>query len=579
MATRVEKTPSGGIIYRAGQTREYPQLDLLTLLLDSPHTDATDATILHADAADPTNKQIRRSTLRTLVKRVAYLLRHTYGIGSKEGQEEETVLCIATGHWLLPALFYSSIAAGAIFSAANPGATPRELTSNLNLVGAKLLLCTEETKPTAKAAAEAAGLPLSRVLVLGDNGAKEDNRFTLTPLDTNTPVTIPKQELEWRRITSQPVLRDTTICILFSSGTTGVPKACRLSHENMVSEACLVLDPVREYNAEHGKAKGDYRTVAHLPAAHIAGIQGYFINPAYMGGTVYWMPRFDFPLFLKYCKQYRVTTFFSVPPIFLAIAKAPFVTDQFDTVEFAISGAAPMGRELQAAARAKLGKGKAQIGQTWGLSETTGSMTAVRRGDPNDETGSVAGLVSNGEARIVDEEGRDVDPGQEGEIWVRGPQVTRGYFGKGTEKVNREAFEDDIELGGDRWFKTGDVAVFKNGMFYIVDRKKELIKYKGAQVAPAELEALLVSHPKILDAAVIGVPGEGTEVPRAYVVPATKDLTESEIQEWVAKQVSNSKRLRGGVIFIEAIPKSPSGKILRKDLRELAKKENKTSKL
>jgi len=172
-------------------------------------------------------------------------------------------------------------------------------------------------------------------------------------------------------------------------------------------------------------------------------------------------------------------------------------------------------------------------------------------------------LQKSDSCRLVDDDGNDVEEGKPGEVWVKGPVVTRGYYG------NPQATKDSFVDG---WFCTGDVAVWKNGLPYIVDRKKELIKYKGIQVAPAELEALLLTHPKILDAAVIGVDVPGTEVPRAYVV-AEKGLTEQDIKDFVKGKVADYKQLRGGVKFMDVIPKSPSGKILRKDLRELAKKE------
>ncbi len=386
------------------------------------------------------------------MKRTAHTFRNAYGIGSS-GPGKDVVLCVATGHWHLPTLFYSTVAAGGVFSASNPGSTPKELLGQLTQVDAKLLFCTEETKPNAEAAAKLAGLPLSRVLILGSGSS-----FSLTTLSSpSSPITISSESLEWTRITNPSDLENSTICVLFSSGTTGTPKACRLSHTNMVSQASLVMDA----NRENGPLV--VRTIAHLPAAHIAGIQGYFVNPFYVGGTVYWMTRFDFAQFLEYSKKYAMTMFFSVPPVFLLIAKSPLVTDQFDPVEFAISGAAPMGRELQIAAGRKLGKGKAQLSQTWGLSETTGSMTAMPRGTGNDFTGSVSMLVANGVARIVDDEGRDVEPGKPGEIWVKGPQVTKGYWGN--EAANKEAFVDG-------WFCTGDVGLFKDGLFYVVDRKK-----------------------------------------------------------------------------------------------------------
>lgn len=454
--------------------------------------------MIHADAADP-SKAVTKAQLRHLVKRLAYTLRQRYGIG-QDGPEKDVVLCISSGHFLLPCLFYSTIAAGGIFSSSSPASTATEFAGQIKQIGAKLIMCNEDTKEIAAAAAKLANLPGFRVLVLGSQPHLE-----LTDLERPKPIPISTKTLEWQRITDTTALENSIVCILFSSGTTGLPKMCRLSHTNMVSEACLVLDPIREYEKARGRdiAK-DYRTIAHLPAAHIAGVQGYLVNSFYMGGTLYWMPRFDFVKFLEYNKKYKITTLATVPPIWLAIAKSPLVTDQLDSLEWAVTGAAPMGKELQLAARKKIGKGKAQLSQTWGLSETTGSITVMPRG-MDDETGSVSMLVMNCQARIVDDDGKDVEPGQAGELWVKGPIVTKGYYKN--DAANKEAFVDG-------WFCSGDIGLFKDGMFYIVDRKKELIKYKAMQVAPAELEALLVSHAKIADAAVIGVEREDTEVPR-----------------------------------------------------------------
>ncbi|KFY93207.1 hypothetical protein V500_03820 [Pseudogymnoascus sp. VKM F-4518 (FW-2643)] len=333
-----------------------------------------------------------------------------------------------------------------------------------------------------------------------------------------------------------------------------------LSHTNIVSAAFITGELGREYTAKRG-SPFEYRTLAHLPAAHIAGVQGYFINPFYMGGPVYWMPKFDFQNFLAYNKRYRITFFFSVPPIYLLIAKSPAVTDQFESLEIAVSGAAPLGKELQLAASQKLGKGKTFISQTWGLSETTGSVTAMPWGR-NDDTGSVSPVLPNMQLRLVDDDGKDVAPGQRGEVLVKGPVVTKGYHN--SPKVTKEAFVDG-------WFLTGDVAEIRNDLVYIVDRKKELIKYKGLQVAPAELEAILLSHPIILDAAVIGVEQEGTEVPRGFVVVGKK-ISEEEIKSFVKSKVASYKQLRGGVVFVDAIPKNASGKILRRELRDASKK-------
>ena len=279
------------------------------------------------------------------------------------------------------------------------------------------------------------------------------------------------------------------------------------------------------------------------------------------------MPKYDFKLLLEYNRKYKTTHQFTVPPIWLDIAKSPQATDQFDTLEVAVTGAAPMGPELQAAVSVKLGKGSTYIGQIWGTTETCGSITG-QRWDVSDRTGSVGGLIANMRARIVDDDDKDVKVGEPGEMILQGPAVTKGY--QNNIEATKAAFLDG-------WYRTGDVGFWKDGKIYIVDRKKELIKYKGLQVAPAELEALLISHPKILDAAVIGVQSKEheTEIPRAYVVPKQDDVpSEEELKNFVKENLALHKQLRGGVVFIGEIPKSVSGKILRKELRKRTAEDN-----
>jgi 4-coumarate--CoA ligase len=433
--------------------------DWLMSLLDSEKTKAPESTVLHADAADPSRHLTRASTKRQL-RKVAHVLRHQYGIGAS-GPSTDVVFLISTGHFLLPLLFYGTVAAEGVFSSTSPAATPEELAYQLKATGAKIVFATDATKGTAIAAAKKVGLPVSRVLVY--RGEKEIQLFEAA---SGAVIPISNQEMQWRRITNKHELENSTICLLFSSGTTGLPKAMRLSHANMVAAGTLLLEPLKDYNRKNRPRDFEYISLAHLPVAHIAGVQGYLVNSVYMGGTLYWMSHFDFPKFCQYFKMYKATSLFTVPPIYLLISKSPLVTDHFDTWVDAVSGAAPMGEDLEAEVSKKLGKGKTKLRQTWGLSETTGSITTVPIEETNPKPGTVGGMVANHDARLIDDDGNDVEPGKEGEIIVRGPVVIKGYWHN--DKANAEAFKNG-------WFYTGDIGVFRDGWFWIVDRKKVLV--------------------------------------------------------------------------------------------------------
>ena len=271
--------------------------------------------------------------------------------------------------------------------------------------------------------------------------------------------------------------------------------------------------------------------------------------------------------FLKYNKLYETTYQFTVPPVWLDIANSDAVTDEFANLCVGLTGSAPMGRGLMERVRRKLGGGEGKWSQTYGTTETCGSHCGTGWGEV-DVSGSVGGLIAGMEARLVDEEDRDVNVGERGEVMLRGKSVMMRYFEN--EEATQEAF-----LEG-QWYRTGDVGVWRDGKLWVVDRKKELIKYKAMQVAPAELEAMLISHEKVVDAAVIGVWDERlqTEVPRAYVVAKRGDVPSAEeIKGFIKDNMATHKQLRGGVVFPDEIPKSASGKILRKTLRELAKEE------
>jgi acyl-CoA synthetase (AMP-forming)/AMP-acid ligase II len=258
-------------------------------------------------------------------------------------------------------------------------------------------------------------------------------------------------------------------------------------------------------------------------------------------------------------QDYRVTRAFLVPPIVLALAKHQLV-DHFDlsALQFINSGAAPLGAELEEACSKRL---DCMVFQGYGLTETSPVLTT----HPPDQTkirhGSVGLLLPNTEAQVVDPAGGEaLGRNQTGELCFRGPQVMRGYLHRPEETAQA--------LDPDRWLRTGDIGyVDDDGYVFIVDRVKELIKYKGMQIAPAELEAVLVSHPAITDAAVIRTPDEEAgEVPKAFVV-ASSELSADEVMAWVAERVAPHKKIRI-VEFVDEIPKSLSGKILRRVLME-----------
>jgi acyl-CoA synthetase (AMP-forming)/AMP-acid ligase II len=338
----------------------------------------------------------------------------------------------------------------------------------------------------------------------------------------------------------------------YSSGTTGLMKGVMLTHRNLVAniEQAWNSMPLNEEDV----------LVGLMPFFHIYG-QTVVLNLGLAkGSTIVTMPRFDLEELLDILERHDVSWLHIAPPIVLAFATAPGIEERdMSHLKMVISGAAPLDADLARRAESRIG---APIRQGYGMTELS-PVSHKSRLARIEETppGSIGALIPNTEARLVDPEtGEDVPEGQDGEIWIRGPQVMRGYLN------NDEATAET--LVGDGWIRTGDIGrVDENGFFYIVDRLKELIKYKGHQVPPAELEAVLVSHPKVRDAGVIGVPmDDGGESPKACVV-AEDGLEADELIAYVAERVAPYKRVRE-VEFVEEVPKSASGKILRRVLRE-----------
>ncbi|KAJ9115598.1 hypothetical protein QFC20_000923 [Naganishia adeliensis] len=358
--------------------------------------------------------------------------------------------------------------------------------------------------------------------------------------------------------------------LCYSSGTTGLAKGVMTTHENLnvVGQISRAASPP---DMKNGRGQS---ILGVLPMFHIYGMVKLINYPTTIGVPVIVLPKFIDTLFFESIQKYKITYAFLVPPIILHLANNP-IAEKYDlsSLSNVMSGAAPLGAGLTKKVKQRFPK--VNVSQGYGLTETTAPCHSQNVEDGKVFFGSCGKLLPNLQVRLVDIDLQDVKKGTPGEICIRGPTVMKGYWNN--EKATRESFFD-----GD-WYRTGDIAqIDEHGNHFIVDRLKELIKYKGFQVPPADLEALLLSHLRVDDVGVIGITDieRATELPRAYVVPSggLDKLSESErkalskeLTDWVAANVANHKQLRGGCILIEAIPKSAAGKILRKELREKAK--------
>jgi acyl-CoA synthetase (AMP-forming)/AMP-acid ligase II len=440
-------------------------------------------------------------------------------------------------------VFFGVALAGGINTTVNPLYTADELAKQLDDSGARFLVTVPPFLDKAKEAA--ARSRVEEVFVFGAAEGASPFADLLQSGDAPPHVAItPAEDL---------------VVLPYSSGTTGLPKGVMLTHRNLVANL-RQCEGMQNFEAF---GESDV-TVAVLPFFHIYGMVVILMLGLAGGGTILSLPRFDMMEFLGAVQKYRVTVLPLVPPIVLGLVKHPAVA-QFDlsSVRLIFSGAAPLGEEMARALGDKLG---CPVVQGYGMTEASPvTHLSPTRNSPL-KPGSAGKIVPSTEVKIVEVgSGSDAElpVGKEGELWIRGPQIMKGYLNRPEETAE--------SLDRDGWYHTGDVGyVDEDGYFFIVDRTKELIKYKGMQVAPAELEALLLTHPAILDAAVVRrADEEAGEVPKAYVVrkpdDASKATTGEAIMGWVAQRVAPHKRIRH-LEFIDQIPKSASGKILRRVL-------------
>jgi 4-coumarate--CoA ligase len=461
------------------------------------------------------------------IKRLAGgLTEHGYGAGHR-------IALMAPNAPEFFVVFHAAAWAGGTITTVNPTYTAAELHQQLADSKAKLLITGPQFLETAREGA--VGTEVREIAVFGEaGGARSLADLMGAPLDHQAPVDAAEH----------------VVVLPYSSGTTGLPKGVMLTHRNLVAnvDQCRQAIPI-----DPGEV-----APAFLPFFHIYGLE-LFLNyyPA-AGGTVVTMPRFDLELFLRLTQDHRARRLFIVPPVAIALARHPLV-DQFDlsSVEQILSGAAPLGAGLEAAVAERIG---CTMTQGYGMTEMSPVSHAVPVGRPRPGAAGIA--LPSTLCRIVDTvTGEDLPVGAEGELLVQGPQVMKGYLD------NAEATAACLDAEG--WLRTGDVGTIdEDGYLFVRDRVKELIKVKGFQVAPAEIEAALMAHSGVLDAAVIGMDDEEAgELPVAFIVPGEPAPSLADLQRHLDASLAHYKQIRR-LECVETIPKSASGKILRRVLRE-----------
>ncbi|RDD38269.1 4-coumarate--CoA ligase 1 [Trichoplax sp. H2] len=446
-------------------------------------------------------------------------------------------------HPQYPVLIFAVAAIGGIVSTINPLFTAEEVIQQMKLSSAKYLLA--HSSNAANAIKVDKTLNLRGLYVFGeekgvtsfDTLIQDDGAF-FKPDATIDPV-------------------NDVVMLPYSSGTTGIPKGVMLTHYNLIANFAQLIHPdVKVFDS-------DAPVLALLPFFHIYGLVVILLAGLRVGVHLISYLRFEPEVFLQSIEKYKIKYAPLVPPLYVFLAKTPLV-EKYDlsSLQETMCGAAPLDYDLSQTVRKRVGL--SLVRQVYGMTELSPLSHMGKRSD-KDKLGAIGIVVPNTKAKVVDiETGRSLPEHQRGELCIRGPQVMKGYL------RNKEATDRTIDKDG--WLHTGDIAYYdKDGYFYVVDRLKELIKYKGHQVAPAELEALLLTNPKVADVAVIGRPDDDAgELPMAFIV-RSGEITKQEIIDFVKDNVNPQKYLRGGVEFLDIIPKSASGKILRNQLRKRIK--------
>ncbi|RCV30425.1 hypothetical protein SETIT_6G093400v2 [Setaria italica] len=454
--------------------------------------------------------------------------------------------------------FFAASRVGAAVTTANPMSTPHEIANQIAASGATVVFTESMAVDKLPASAKDGGA-LTVVLI----DARRDGCLHFWD---DVMASVPDEEVaagdEDSASGDGEFDPDDVVALPYSSGTTGLPKGVMLTHRSLSTSVAQQVDGD---NPNIGFHSGDV-ILCSLPMFHIYSLNTIMMCGLRVGAAIVVMRRFALTAMMKLVERHRITIAPLVPPIVVDVAKSgEAAAHDLSSVRMVLSGAAPMGKDIEDAFMAKLPG--AVLGQGYGMTEAGPvlSMCLAFAKEPfKVKSGACGTVVRNAELKIIDPNtGKSLGRNQPGEICIRGQQIMKGYLN------NPEATKNTIDADG--WLHTGDVGfVDDDDEIFIVDRLKEIIKYRGFQVAPAELEALLITHPSIADAAVVGkqVEPEIGEIPVAFVAKAQgSELSDDDVKQFVAKEVIYYKKVRE-VIFIDKIPKAPSGKILRKELRK-----------
>ncbi|KAJ8683404.1 hypothetical protein QAD02_019196 [Eretmocerus hayati] len=452
---------------------------------------------------------------------------------------------------------HAGLRAGLVITFANPLYTVHELTRQFQNCKARCIVTIPQLLDAALQVAKGLDNYDCTICI----GGKPDPGNKVLGLES---LLGPSKEVDLPQVSSEDVA-----VLPYSSGTTGVPKGVKLTHRSLVTNIVQLSDPRLVANTDPLGPEPQKTVLTVLPFFHIYGFNTILNYLTYWGAHLISLPKFTPQDYLRCLAEYKPSVLFVVPSLLLFLITHPEVKpEHLQSVKTVFCGAAPMTKTLIDHFFQKIGRDDCCVSQGYGMTETSPGITVTPHSMPHTKGGSCGQLLPSTKARVIDlSTGSDVSgPQQPGELIVKGPQLMNGYLD------NEAATKEVIDTDG--WLHTGDVVYYdEDEYFYIVDRTKELIKVKGNQVSPTELESLILEIPGVADAAVIGIPDAvAGELPKAFVVkkPGFDKITPDHVQEFVTSKVAEYKKLAGGVSFIEAIPRNPSGKILRNELKSLS---------